>query len=292
MPDIAIVTDSNSGITQEEAKTLGITVIPMPFFINEEVHHEGIDLSQEQFYELLAVDSNQVSTSQPSPGDVMELWHSLLKDHEEIVYIPMSSGLSASCSTAMALAEDFHHRVFVADNKRISVTQRQSVLDAKNLARAGWTGSQIKEILETEAMESSIYLMVDTLKYLKKGGRITAAAAMIGTVLNLKPVLTIQGDKLDAYAKVRGVKQAKKIMLEAMKKDMETRFAKPRSEGQMCLQIAYSYGQDELVDTWRREVQAAFPDLEISEGLLSLSVCCHTGPGVIAIACSKKPELS
>lgn len=290
MPDIAIVTDSNSGITQEEAKKLGVYVLAMPFFVDEKIHFEGIDLSQDKFYELLAADAN-VSTSQPSPGDVMELWHNLLKDYAEIVYIPMSSGLSTSCHTAMALAADFDNRVFVADNNRISVTQRQAVLDAKALANAGWTGAQIKEILETESMEASIYLMVDTLKYLKKGGRVTPAVAMIGTVLNIKPVLTIQGDKLDAFANVRGMKRAKKVMLEAMKQDMEKRFAKPLADGLMRLQIAYSYGQDEAVNIWREEVRAAFPGMEIDESLLSLSVACHTGPGVIAVACSKVPEL-
>ena len=192
MSDIVVLTDSNSGMTQEEAEKLGVVVLPMPFFINDNVHYEGIDLSQEEFFRLLAEDAN-VSTSQPSPGDVMDLWNKLLKEYDEIVYIPMSSGLSASCATALALAADFEGSVFVVDNKRISITQYQSVLDARALAGAGYTGAQIKEILEKDALEASIYLMVDTLKYLKKGGRVTPAAAMIGTVLNLKPVLTIQG---------------------------------------------------------------------------------------------------
>ncbi len=233
-----------------------------------------------------------VSTSQPSPGDLIELWKKLLKDYDELVYIPMSSGLSASCETATALAADFDQHVFVVNNKRISVTMRQSVLDACLMSKAGYCGRQIKDILEKESMEASIYLMVDTLEYLKKGGRITPAAAMIGTVLNLKPVLTIQGDKLDAYAKVRGVKQARKVMIEAMKKDMDTRFKDPLEKGQMCLQIAYSYGQNDTVDIWRSEVASAFPDMKIEESFLSLSVICHTGPGVLAIACSKKPDLS
>lgn len=289
MPGIAVVTDSNSGITQAEAKANGVYVVPMPFFINGTPHFEGIDLEQGQFYELLAQDAD-VSTSQPSPGDVMELWHNLLKEYDEIVYIPMSSGLSASCHTAAGLAGDFDNRVFVVDNRRISVTQKQSVYDAKTLAEAGWRAEQIKEILEEEGKESSIYLMVDTLKYLKKGGRVTPAAAMIGTVLKIKPVLTIQGDKLDAFAKVRGVRQAKKVMLEAMKKDMETRFAKAYAKGQMCLQIAYSYGQDEAVALWKEEVQAAFPGMKIDEDPLSLSVACHTGPGVLAVACSRRVE--
>lgn len=290
MPDIAIVTDSNSGITQAEATKLGIVVLPMPFFIDENIHFEGIDLSQAEFYDFLKQEVS-VSTSQPSPGDVMDLWQNLLKEHEEIIYIPMSSGLSASCATSMALAADFDNRVFVVDNKRISVTQRQSVLDALSLAKAGRSGEEIKDILEKEAMEASIYLMVDTLQYLKKGGRITPAAATIGTVLNLKPVLTIQGDKLDAYAKVRGVRQARKVMLEAMKKDMQNRFSEPLSKGQMSLQIAYSYGQDEVVKAWRAEVQEAFSDMEISESLLALSIVCHTGPGILAVACSKRPGI-
>lgn len=290
MSDIVVVTDSNSGMTQEEAEKLGVVVLPMPFFINDNVHYEGIDLSQEEFFRLLAEDAN-VSTSQPSPGDVMDLWNKLLKEYDEIVYIPMSSGLSASCATALALAADFEGSVFVVDNKRISITQYQSVLDARALAGAGYTGAQIKEILEKDAMEASIYLMVDTLKYLKKGGRVTPAAAMIGTVLNLKPVLTIQGDKLDAFAKVRGVKQAKKVMLEAMKKDMETRFAEPLKKGLMSLMISYTYGQDEAVRIWMEEVQAAFPDMKIFGSPLSLSVACHTGPGIIAIGCSKMPEI-
>lgn len=291
MPDIAIVTDSNSGITQEEAEQLGIVVVPMPFFIDDKIHFEGIDLSQADFYHSLE-SGCKVSTSQPSPGDLMELWKKLLNNHDELVYIPMSSGLSASCETAAALAADFNHRVFVVNNKRISVTMRQSILDALRLSKAGYSGRQIKEILEKESLQASIYLMVNTLEYLKKGGRITPAAAMIGTVLNLKPVLTIQGDKLDAYAKVRGVKQARKVMIEAMKKDIDTRFKEPYKKGQMCLDIAYSYGQNEAVDIWRNEVVSSFPTLETEESLLSLSVVCHTGPGVLAIACSKKPDLS
>lgn len=289
MPGIAVVTDSNSGITQAEAKANGVYVVPMPFFIDGKAHFEGIDLEQGQFYELLGQGAD-VSTSQPSPGEVMELWHNLLKEYDELVYIPMSSGLSTSCHMAEGLAKDFDNRVFVVDNHRISVTQKQSVYDAKTLAGTGWRAEQIKEILEQEGKESSIYLMVDTLKYLKKGGRITPAAAMIGTVLKIKPVLTIQGERLDAFAKARGVRQAKKVMLEAMKKDMETRFAEDLRKGRMCLQIAYSYGQDETVAQWRDEVQAAFPGMKLDGDPLSLSVACHTGPGVLAVACSRRVE--
>lgn len=209
MSKTAIVTDSNSGITQAQAKELGIAVLPMPFFIDGELYMEDITLTQEEFYRRLGENSD-ISTSQPSPGDIMDLWDGLLKEYDEIVHIPMSSGLSSSCETAAALSADYDGKVQVVNNQRISITQRQSVLEAMELAENGRSASEIKEILEREKFESSIYITVDTLKYLKKGGRITPAAAAIGTVLNLKPVLTIQGEKLDAFAKVRGWKQAKR----------------------------------------------------------------------------------
>lgn len=282
MSRVAIVTDSNSGISQEEAKRLGVYVVPMPFFVNGRVYFEDIDLSQEQFYKLLTEDAD-VSTSQPSPADILDLWDDLLRSHQEIVYIPMSSGLSASCSTAQGLAQDYNGKVQVVDNKRVSVTMMQSVLDALALAKSGKSAAQIREILEQESLEASIYLMVDTLKYLKKGGRITPAAAMIGSVLKLKPVLQIQGDKLDAYAKVRGVKAAKRAMLEAIRKDLEERFASYREQGEMKLQVAYTTSREQA-EEWMEEVKEAFPDLEITRmDPLALSVVCHTGPGVLAV---------
>ena len=215
MSKVAIVTDSNSGITQAEGKELGISVIPMPFFIDGELYLEDINLTQEQFYDMLKKDV-PISTSQPNPGDVLDLWNKLLKDYDEIVHIPMSSGLSTSCATALMLAQDFDDKVQVVDNQRISVTQRQSVLDAMTMAEQGMSAVEIRKVLVKEKMEATIYITVDTLKYLKKGGRITPAAAAIGTVLNLKPVLQIQGDKLDAYSKVRGKKQAMKVMMKAV----------------------------------------------------------------------------
>ena len=282
MSRVAIVTDSNSGISQEEAKKLGVYVVPMPFFVNGRVYFEDIDLSQEQFYKLLAEDAD-VSTSQPSPADIMDLWDDLLRSHQEIVHIPMSSGLSASCATAQGLAQDYNGKVQVVDNKRVSVTMMQSVLDALALAKSGKSAAQIREILERESLEASIYLMVDTLKYLKKGGRITPAAAMIGSVLKLKPVLQIQGDKLDAYAKVRGVKAAKKTMLDAIKKDLEGRFASYMEKGEMKLQVAYTTLAGEA-EAWMEEVKAAFPDLELTRmDPLALSIVSHTGPGVLAV---------
>lgn len=286
MEKIAIVTDSNSGITQEEGRRLGVSVLPMPFYINDVMYLEGITLIQEEFYEKLKNDE-VISTSQPSPAEVCGLWDNLLKEYDEVVHIPMSSGLSASCETAMALARDYDGRVQVVDNQRISVTQRQSVLDALALREAGRTAAEIREKLEEEKMESSIYITLETLKYLKKGGRITPAAAAIGTVLNLKPVLQIQGEKLDAYAKVRGKKQAKKVMLKAMREDWEGRFAKYVKAGEMCLQMAYT-GNKEEAEEFKEEVQAVFPGADIHMDPLSLSVACHIGHGALAVACSKK----
>ncbi|GAA6275117.1 DegV family protein [Blautia caecimuris] len=286
MRKIAIVTDSNSGITQDEGRKLGISVLPMPFYINEVMYLEGVTLSQEEFYEQLKKDE-PISTSQPNPGEVCGLWDTLLKEYDEIVHIPMSSGLSASCETAMGLARDYDGKVQVVDNQRISVTQKQSVMDALTLVQAGKSAAEIREILEAESRESSIYITLETLKYLKKGGRITPAAAAIGTVLNLKPVLQIQGDKLDAYSKVRGKKQAKRVMLKAMKEDFDSRFAEYAKRGEMCLEMAYTGNQEEA-EGFKKEVQEMFPDYEIQMDPLSLSVACHIGHGALAVACSKK----
>ena len=282
---VAVVTDSNSGITQAQAKEMGVYVLPMPFMIDGTEYLEDIDLTQKEFYEHLSGD-HDVSTSQPSPETILNLWEKLLEEYDAVVHIPMSSGLSASCSTAMGLARDYDGKVQVVDNQRISVTMQQSVMDAKHLVAAGKSAAQIKEILEKEALESSIYLMVDTLKYLKKGGRITPAAALLGSALNLKPILQIQGDKLDAYKKVRGVKAAKKNMLEAMKKDVEDRFSDYVTKGQLKLHVAYTT-DEETARQWKEEVQSVFPDIAISRmDPLSFSVTCHTGPGVLAIAAS------
>ena len=281
---IAIVTDSNSGITQAQAKELGIFVLPMPFFISGELFFEDISLSQEEFYQKLAEDAD-ISTSQPSPGEVMDLWDKLLWEYESIIHIPMSSGLSKSCETAMMLAEDADYagKVFVVNNQRISVTQRQSVLDAMELAERGVPAAEIKKVLEDMKLESSIYITLETLKYLKKGGRITPAAAAIGTVLNIKPVLQIQGEKLDAYAKVRGRAQGRKTMLEAIRKDLEGRFSATPVE-KMHFAVAYSGARTEEVEEWVAEVKAAFPKATIEMvDPLSLSVSCHIGAGALAV---------
>lgn len=286
MSKIAIVTDSNSGITQSQSKALGISVLPMPFMIGDRTYFEDIDLTQEQFYELLATGAD-ISTSQPSPEAVMHLWDTLLKDYDEIVHIPMSSGLSGSCQSAMMLAEEYSGKVQVVNNQRISVTQRQSALDALALIDKGMNAAQIKDFLEKDKFNSSIYIMLDTLYYLKKGGRITPAAAAIGTLLKLKPVLQIQGEKLDAFAKARTTGQGKTLMLNAIKNDIENRFGGFTDRKEVTLQIAYTKDL-EAARLWQEEVRQAFPGYEVHMDPLSLSVSCHIGPGALALACCKK----
>ena len=287
MSKIAVATDSNSGITQAEAARMGIRVLPMPFFINEELFFEDITLSQGEFYERLDRDAD-ISTSQPAPGDVMELWDDLLRENEHVIYIPMSSGLSASCETAEILAaeEPYAGRVHVVDNQRISITQRRSVLDALEMAQRGMSAERIVEVLMREKLQSSIYITVDTLKYLKKGGRVTPAGAALGSVLNIKPVLQIQGEKLDAFAKVRGMKAARLKMLDAMEKDVRERFAGHK----VHLMAAYTCSQEEAAG-WAEQIRQRFPDLELEQvDPLSLSVSCHIGKGSMAIACSRVVE--
>ncbi len=282
---VAVVTDSNSGIIQDEAKELGIIVLPMPFMIGEETFFEDITLTQEAFYEKLEGGADVV-TSQPSPESVMNLWDETLKEYDEIVYIPMSSGLSGSCQSAIMLSEDYDGKVQVVNNQRISVTQRQSALDAKMLAEKEMDAAQIKEFLENDKFNSSIYIMLDTLYYLKKGGRITPAAAAIGTILKLKPVLTIQGDKLDAFAKARTATQGKSIMINAIRNDMETRFGGANADN-IWLQVAYTKDLN-AAKQFADELLKEFPGFDIVINPLSLSVACHIGPGSLAVACCKK----
>lgn len=290
MGKVAILTDSNSGITQAQSKELGVKVIPMPFFIDGEQYFEDINLTQEEFYEKLKQDAD-ISTSQPSIGEMQDAFDELLKEYDELVYIPMSSGLSGTCQTATMVADDYDGKVQVVNNQRISVTMRQSVLDAKELAHRGKSAAEIKEILEKHKMESSIYITLDTLKYLKKGGRITPAAAAIGTMLKLNPVLQIQGEKLDAFAKARGKSSAKKIMLKAMQDDLDTRFAEFAKAGKMHMEVAYS-GNPEEAEEWAALVKETFPQFDFHMDPLSLSVACHIGHGALAIAASAYlPEL-
>lgn len=289
MSKVAIVTDSNSGITQKMAKELGVYVLPMSFLINGKVVREDIDITQAEFFKELEDPNVSVSTSQPAPAEVTDLWDRVLRENDEIVYIPLSSGLSNSYQTARLLAENYDGKVQVVNNQRISVTMRQSVEDAQTLRDAGWNAEQIREKLEEDKFNSSIYIMVDTLKYLKRGGRITAAAALIGSVLHIKPVLQIQGEKLDAYAKARGTKQAKKIMLDAVRKDMTGRFRDFVDKGEYTIRYSYSEGDDpEEVKEWVDEIKAAFPNDEIKGDPLSLVIGCHIGPGSLAITINHK----
>ena len=284
MSNTAIMTDSNCGIMPDEGRDLGIYVLPMPLIIDGQTYYEGVDITLDEFFKR-QISGADITTSQPSPGDVEAMWTDLLRTYDEIVFIPMSGGLSSTCQTALILSEEepFRGRVFVVDNRRISVTQAQSVLDAKLLAEEGKTASQIKEILEAEALDASIYIAVDTLEYLKKDGRITAAAAAIGTVLKLKPVLTIQGDKLDSYAKARGLKSAFRTMLNAVKNDISSRFSHLREDGVLKVGIANTLMEPEKLELFINEMKENFPDMELFYLPLTMSIGTHAGPGALGI---------
>lgn len=285
MKKIAIMTDSNSGITQQQAQDLGVYVLPMPFDIDGKDYFEDINLTQDEFYEKL-VDGAEISTSQPSVETLLNEWSALLKEYDQIVHIPMSSGLSGSCDTARAMAEEFEGRVIVVNNQHISVTQRQSVLDAQKLAGEGKTGEEIREILERTKMDSMIYITVDTLEYLKKGGRLTPAVAAIGSILRIKPVLKIEGEKLDKFSMARTMNQAKSIMIEAIGKDI--RRIDPEGLGDnMYICIAHTQNY-EAACAFRDEIQKIYPKHDIYIDKLSLSVACHIGPGSLAVTCMKK----
>lgn len=284
MAGIAIMTDSNSGIMPSEGPKLGIHILPMPIIIDGKTYFEGVDITPEEFHKRQICGAS-ITTSQPSPGDVTAMWDRLLKSFDEIVFIPMSSGLSNTCQTALLLADedDYRGRVFVVDNHRISVTQAMSVLDAKFLSEEGKSGKEIKQILESEALDASIYIAVDTLEYLKKGGRITAAAAAIGTVLKLKPVLTIQGDKLDSFAKARGMKSAFKIMLEALHNDINSRLSHLRDQGLLKVGIANTAMDPDKLEGFKNELARNFPDMEMIYFPLTMSIGTHVGPGGLGI---------
>ena len=288
MSKIAVITDSNAHITPQEAEKFGISVVPMPFTIGDETFYEGINLSREEFYEKMESGANIV-TSQPLPSDVMSIWDEALKTHDEVVYIPMSSGLSGSCQSARMLADDYDGKVQVVNNQRISETQKRSVLDALEMAEAGMNAAQIREELEHVKYESSIYIMLDTLYYLKKGGRITPAAAAVGTLLRIKPVLQIKGERLDAFSKARTMNQGKNIMINAMKHDIETLYGGTDKEN-VWLYAVHGNVPDQFAE-FSQEVRAAFPGFNVQDDVLSLSIACHIGPGALAIACSKKIPL-
>lgn len=284
MSNIAIMTDSNCGIMPDEGRDLGIYVLPMPVIIDGQTYYKGIDITLDEFFKK-QTEGADITTSQPSPGDVEAMWTELLKTHDEVLFVPMSGGLSNTCQTALMLSgeDEFAGRVFVVNNRRISVTQAQLVLDAKLLAEEGKTASEIKEILEAEALDASIYIAVDTLEYLKKGGRITAAAAAIGTVLKLKPVLTIQGDKLDSFAKARGLKAAFRIMLNAVKNDISSRFSHLGEDSVLKVGIANTLMEPEKLEMFKDEMKKNFPDMELFYLPLTMSIGTHTGPGALGI---------
>ena len=286
---IAVVTDSNSGITQAQAKEMGVAVLPMPFMIDGETYYEDITLTREQFYQRLK-DNADIATSHPTPDSILKMWDKLLKEYDQIIHIPMSSGLSGSCSTAMMLAgeDEYEGKVFVVDNRRISVTQYQSVKDAQMLAAMGMDGTQIKKRLEETAADSVIFITVDTLKYLKKGGRITPAAAALGTLLKIKPVLIILGEKLDSFAKARTMKQAKTMMMNAIQKELDGRLHD--SECRNChLAIAHTDNEEAALE-FKKEVEERFPNADVYMAPLSLSIACHIGPGSLAVTATRKME--
>ena len=289
MSKIGIATDSHSGITPVMAANLGVCVLPMPFYIEDECFYEEVSITRAEFLEQLN-NGKKVSTSQPSPEDVMEFWREGLKEYDELVYIPMSSGLSGSCGTAIMLARDdeFEGKVFVVDNGRISTPLVRAIMDAKEMIEEGFTASQIKEILEVEKDKMSIYIAVETLEFLQKGGRISAATAALGTVLNIKPILKLGVGLLETYKKSRGMKKAKKEMLEAIQEDLNVTFKEYHDRGEAYLLVATS-ADEETTNAWIEEVKAAFPGMEVLAGNLSLGICCHTGEGALGVGISCRP---
>lgn len=286
MKNIAIVTDSTSGIPQQEAKDMGIFVLPMSFNIDNKIYYEGMDLTAEKFFEMQEKDA-EISTTAPSPGELLALWEKVLADYEKLIYIPLTSGLSSACNTAKILSQHYDGRVLVADNHRVSVPLRQAIYDALNMVKEGKTAEEIHEYLEKDGLNSSIYITLNTLEYLKKGGRLTPAVAAIGEVLGIKPVLQIQGGKLDIFSKCRGLTIAKKKMLKAIEDDMNTRFAKDVESGNIALEVAYS-GDYENALAWKAEVEKHFPGYEIQMDPLALNICCHTGAGALGVGCTRK----
>ncbi len=278
---IAIVTDTNSGLDAQTARELDISLIPMPVILDGETYFENETITPQEFFQRLKAGSD-VSTSQPAPGTLMDCWEALLEDYQEIVYIPMSSGLSGSCGASTMLAQEYEGRVHVVDNRRVSVTMRQSVLEARHLADQGMTGAQIQAYLQEDGMHSAIYVSVNTLEYLKKSGRVTASAAAIGTLLSIKPVLQIQGGKLDAFKKVRGMKAAMQTMIDGTKADLAGRFAGEK----MLVRAAYS-GDPQVGLAWQQALQEALPEYEIGLDPLPLSICCHVGDGALGVGLMK-----
>lgn len=288
MAGVAIVADSNSGISVQEGRDLGVTIVPMPVHIDGDIYFEGKDLSQELFYERL-LSGADIATSQPAPGALIDIWEDVLQKYDSLVYIPMSGGLSSSCHTASSLAEDYEGRVQVVDNRRISVTQRASVMDALALAKAGCSAEKIKATLEQEAFDACIYITVDNLKYLRKGGRVSGVEAVAGSMLNIKPVLEIYGEKLNAVDKVRGMKAARRNMIQRVREDLNGRLKPLYDAGQVSVLIAYSQVSAETLEGWKAEVLEAFPEDGFIHGEpLTLSIACHTGPGALGVGAVRR----
>ncbi len=290
MKKIGVITDSHSGITQRQAEELGILVLPMPFYFNDECYYEDVSLSREEFFEKL--DSGvKIATSQPSPTEVMKLWDKGLQQFEQIVYIPISSGLSGSCATALGLAleEPYFGKVFVVDNGRVSTPLHRSVLDALELAEEGYSAQEIKKMLEENRDKMVIYVGVETLEHLKQGGRVSQASAALGTVLNIKPVLKFDVGTLDAFKKCHGFAKARRAMIEAMQHDLETTFREWAQKGEVYL-LAASSASPEVTEDWLAEVKEAFPGMDVMCDALSLGVSCHIGQGGLGIGCSCRPK--
>lgn len=286
---VAIMTDNQSGIFPEEGKKLGVYILRMPFFLDGKQYYENETITAQEFFDRMEHNPDmEFSTSMPPAGEVLSMWKEALKTHDEVVYIPMSSGLSSSCETATLLAQQFDGKVQVVNNQRISLTQRQSVYDAMTLRDQGKSAKEIKDILEAEKFNSSIYIMVGSLDYLKRGGRVTPAAALLGGLLRIRPILQIQGEKLDAFAKARSLKAAKKIMFDALHKDLDGRFKPFVDKKEMEVYISYTHGQPEQVKQWFEEVKTEFSDCNVTQDPLSLSISCHTGPGCLGIGCARK----
>lgn len=287
MSDVVIMTDSNAGMTREEGERYGVEILPMSFIINGKIYYEGEDISHEAFFRKLE-ENAQVSTSQPAPGEVTERWEKLLKRYNEVVYIPMSSGLSKSCETAQILAKEYGGRVQVVDGRRISVPQKMMVLDGLALVKEGKSAAGIKAMLEESASDCAIYIAVDTLKYLKRGGRITGAAAAVGTMLNIKPVLLVKGERLDAYEKARGAKAARRIMLQAVREELEGPFRQYAEKNEVCIQMAHTCLDEELIAEWESQIREAFPNMRLDTAPLPLCTACHIGPNGLGIGITRK----
>lgn len=287
MRDVVVMTDSNAGLTEEEGARHGVEVLPMSFLINGKIYYEGRDISHAEFFRKLS-ENAQVSTSQPSPGEVTERWETLLKRHDEIVYIPMSGALSKSCETATLLSQDYGGRVHVVDSRRVSVPQKMLVLDAVALVKEGKGAADVAKLLGTVARDCAIYIAVDTLKYLKSGGRITGAAAAVGTMLNIKPVLVMKGERLDAYEKARGTKAARRVIVEAVHRELDGAFRQYAERGEVCLQLAHTCMDEAVVAEWEAKIREEFSGLELYTAPLPLCTACHIGPNGLGIGITRR----